>query len=156
MLELDIRGQIEGDLLGSSRNFLPASHPDDVRRLHAVIFFEDGASPDTCGQLVLGDADAPSLQVGGAVDALVRADVNGSVAECAGREDRNADIGIVSPRGLDGKAAQGKLADIEICIAEGTEENLFGFQSQIDRIDAIDGDCAVQERAGAIIVTDGY
>jgi hypothetical protein len=57
-------------------------------------------------------------------------------------------------RGLDRVARQRQFADVELGSAESAKENLFRDERHIDRIDAIDGNAAVDQGAGAIVIAD--
>ncbi|MNL61035.1 hypothetical protein D3C87_1849060 [compost metagenome] len=58
------------DFLGASRLVDPSTYPGDIFWPHPMIVLQDGPSPDVCGELVLGQADAFALEIFGAPDAI--------------------------------------------------------------------------------------
>jgi hypothetical protein len=77
------------------------------------------------------------------------------VAEGAGQEGGDTDVGTVARRRLHREARQRQLADVELCETERAEEDLLRTQVHDDGVDAVDGDAAVAERAGAVVFADG-
>ncbi len=147
--------QVESGLLDPPGLLLAALHPPDVRRVDAVVVEQDGPGPDIGGELVLGDADPAALQVLGAFDPLVGADVDGGVAEGPRREHRHAHIGAVARGGPEHEGGQGQFADVEGLLAEGAEEHLLRLQMHEHRRAPVDADPAVGERLDAVVVADG-
>src|SRR6185312_11220733 len=121
-------------------------------RSNAVILLEEDAHPNAGGELIFRQADTPATQIRGCADAAVVADENRPVAEHARGEHRDADIGVVAARGLDGEARQRQLADIELRSTESTEKDLLGLEEHVNRIDSIDRYLPVQERSYPVIV----
>jgi hypothetical protein len=155
VLQADIRRQLDRDLLRAARLVDAAAHPGDVRWLDAVVILEDAARPDVGRQLVLGEADAFALQVGGRLDA-VAADVDRGVPERPRYERWHADVGAGALRRLHRMARQRQLADVELGVAEGAEEDLLRRQRHVDWIDPVDLDGAVDQGPGAVIVANGH
>jgi hypothetical protein len=146
--------QVEADLLDPPRLLVAAAHPGDVGGRDTVLLLQDGARPHVRGQLVFRHADALALEIRGRADA-VGADIDRGMAEGARGKDRHADIGAIALGRLDGEAAERQLADVEIGVAEGAEEDLLGLESHEDRLHAVDPDSAVDQRANPVIVADG-
>src|SRR6185312_10050251 len=67
----------------------------------------------------------------------------------------HGDIGAVAIGGLDRVAAQRQLADIELGLAEGAEEDFLRLQHHEDRVDPVDLHRAVEERPHAVVIADG-
>src|SRR5947209_10577417 len=63
-IELDLGRQVDRDLLDAPRLLKASSNPVDVRRLHTVLILEQGARPDTRGELIFGYAYLAALQIG--------------------------------------------------------------------------------------------
>jgi hypothetical protein len=78
------------------------------------------------------------------------------MAEDAGGEDRNADIGAGAARDVHHVAAEGELGDVEIGAREGAEEHLLvRGRDELGRA-AGDGDAAIEDAARAVVVAAGY
>ncbi len=131
------------------------AHPDDVGRFHAVVVLEDRARPDAGRELILGQTHALALEVGRRLDAVV-AHIDRVVAEGARHEGGHADIGAVAERGLDREARHRQFADIEVDRPEGAEEDLLRRQLHEHRIDPVDLNGAIEQRARPVIVTNRH
>ena len=146
--------QLDRQLLRPARLLDAAADPVNVGGLDAEIVVEQGARPHIGGELIFRHADFAALQVGRLLYPI-GAHVNRGVPEGPRDESRDRDIGTIALRRFQGEARQRQFADVEFGAAERTKENLFGAERHEDRVDAVDGDAAVNQRAGAVIVADG-
>jgi hypothetical protein len=125
--------------------------PTAATHRHTVEVGEDAADPDVGGQLVLGDPHPAAGQLLRRLDARCRVHVDPVVPEGAGREDRDGDERGVLLEG-EHEGGQRELGDVELLEADHPEEGLLRGQGQHRQIDTLDGDAAVRERAGAVVV----
>src|SRR5206468_12191114 len=119
-----------------------AAHPGDVFWRDPVLLRQDGARPDIRGELIFRYADALALEVAGRADA-VGADIDRGVAKGAGGKDGHADIGTIAVGRLHRQAAERELADVEVGLAKGAEEDFLRLERHEDRLRAVDSDGAV-------------
>ena len=152
---LDVRRQLDRDLLRPRRIVDAAPHPLDVRRLHAVVVLQDRARPDAGGELEFRQADALALEVLRLLDP-VGAHIDAVVPEHPRHERRDTDIGTIALRGLDRVARHRQFADVEIHGAERAEENLLRRQHHENGVDSVDLHGAVKQRARPVVVADGH
>src|SRR5580704_17048611 len=145
--------QLHRDLFRPAGVLNAAADPVNVRALDAVIVFQESARPDIGGELIFRHADFAALEVLRRFHP-VGADIDRGVAERARDEGRHRDIGTIALRRFHRIARHRQFANVELGGAEGAEENLLRHELHIDRIDAVDLDGAVDQRAGAVIVAD--
>ena len=86
-LQTDRGGEVEGDALLPSGNFLASGHPGDVFRRDAVFVVEQPPHPDAGRHGVFGNPDAPPFQVFRAPDPVFGADEDPRVPEDPGRKE---------------------------------------------------------------------
>ena len=130
-----------------------SAHPDDVGRSHAVVILEDDARPHAGRELIFRQPDALALEIGRRLDA-VAAHVDRVVTERSRDECRHPHIGTIVLGGLHREARHRQFAEVEIDVAEGTEEDFLRRQIHEHRIDAIDLNRAVHERTHPVVITD--
>src|ERR1700733_3857422 len=70
-------------------------------------------------------------------------------------ESRHCDVGTIALRGLHRVTRHRQFADVEFGGAEGAEENLLRHELHENRVDTVDLDDTVDQRAGAVIRADG-
>ncbi len=154
VVEAHAGGQLDGEFFRPARLRDAAADPVDVGGRHPVIVIEEGARPDIGRELIFRHADFLALEVRRLLDAI-GADIDRVMAEGAGDEGRHRDVGTVTLRHLDRIARERQFADVEFGGAEGAKENLLRDQRHIDRVDAVDGDAAVDQRPGPVVLADG-
>ena len=152
---LHVGRQLDGDLLRPRRIVDAAPHPGDVGGLHAMILLQDRARPHAGGELEFRQAHALALEVFGLLDA-VGAHIDAVVAEHPRHEGRDAHIGTVALRRLHREARHRQFADVEIHGAEGAEEDFLRRQGHEHRVDAIDLDRPVEQRARPVVIADRH
>jgi hypothetical protein len=118
-----------------------------------MILCQQGAGPNICSELVLGNADLAVLKV---VRRLypVLANINRGVTKRAGHKGWHSDVGRRARCRQDGEARERQLADIEFGMTECPEEDLFRAQRHDYGGDTIDLNAAIEQGPGAIVVTD--
>ena len=143
--------KLEGDFLGPRGMFDAAAHPFDIGWADAEVVFQNRARPHIGCQLVFRETHFPSCQVLRFFDP-VGAHENRGVPKTAGYKGRNSHIGALTKCGFEREARQRQLANVEIHGAEGAEENFFGHEFHEHRIDAVDFDRSVDQRAVAVVI----
>ena len=73
-----------------------ALHPEfHIGRLHAEFVLKHAACPQRGGLLVFGNADTPSLQIGGLQNSGIAAHQDAGMKEAACRENRDSDPAVI-------------------------------------------------------------
>src|SRR5689334_3092246 len=104
-----------------------SAHPEDIGRSHAVVILEDDACPHAGRELIFRQPDAPALEIGRRLDA-VAAHVDRVVTERPRHECRYPYVRTIALGDLHREARHRQFADVEIHVAEGTEENFLRWQ----------------------------
>ena len=153
--EVDVGWQLERRALLASCLLDAACAPVDVGGFHAIFVLQDAADPDVGGDLVLGQADGLAFQVSRRFDAAVGAYVDARMPEQARNERGHTDVGVLAARSHQGVAGHRHLGDVELLVLEGTVEGLFRFDRDSGDFAALDRRTAVEDRTGAVVITDG-
>src|SRR5215216_3611598 len=151
-LEVETRDGLERRALLPSGLFLAAVAPMNVDGEHAVFVLHHPAHPHHRGDLVLGQADALALEIGGLTNPGIGADVDAGMAEDARDERRDADI--VGHAGRDGAeiARERELRDVEFLEAKGAMEDLFRVERQVRGGAAFHLHPAVEDGTRAVVI----
>src|SRR5690606_12491600 len=113
-----------------------AANPGHVARMYLVIVVQNGPGPEVCRQLILGQADALSLEVPRVFYAIL-ANVYRRVSKGSRQEYRYGDIWAVPAGQADKVAGKRELGDVEVHAAHRTEEHLLGTHQHEYRADAV-------------------
>ena len=154
-LNVNFRRQRQFYLFDASSFFLPAGEVARTGHRHGIFVAQDSANPNGSGELIFGLADLFADQIFGLADAAVAIHENAGMAKGAGRKNGNGyERRVIGKKGhhVGGKR---HFRGVEFAVAQHAEEGFLDRESQIVEVDAVDGDAAVDERAGAIIVPAG-
>ena len=155
--DVDVRRQVERDLLLPSRLVQAAGPVADRPGGHPVVLLQDAADPDVGRELVLGHPDGAAGQVLGPGDVGPVADVDAAVPEAAGREDRDRDqrAGRAThwAAGQVGQQVgrQRQFGDVELAVAEHAEEDLFRVERDVPQVSAFDRHPPVGQGPGPVV-----
>ena len=119
------------------------------------MLFQNTAHPDVGRQLVFRNANALALEVLGAVDTAIRADIDRGMPKSAAEEHGHGHIMRVSACDRNRIRGQRELGDIESLVPERTEEHLFRREQHWHGVNAVDLDSPVNDAPCAVIVPHG-
>ena len=151
-LDRDFRRQIRLERAVAPGLFQPAGPPDDVRRHHPVFLGQHAADPERGGHRIDRNADLPPLQIGGALDPGIGADIDRRMAEHPRGEDGQADIGNLAARAGEHEGRQRHLGHVELGIGENAVGRLLDRDREIGDFAALDGNAAVDDRAHPVVI----
>ena len=140
--------------LGPVRRFDPAVVPMDARGIDAVVVLEEGADPESCGDLVLPEADPLPDQIGGRLDSAVCAYVDLALAEGPRREHGDGNESIVAASAHDHQCRERELGCFELGVPRHPPKELGDRHRLEVQVDAEWLHLAGCERVGAIEVVD--
>src|SRR5690349_6102392 len=118
-----------------------------------MVVGQQRSRPDIGGQLIFGHTNPAVSEVRRRFDPIP-AHINRSVTKGARDERRYADVRTVARRRLDGETRERKLADVEIFTSKRPKKDLLGAKRHDDRAYPVDLDAAVEQRTGAVVVSD--
>jgi hypothetical protein len=153
--EVDLRRQIERQLLGPLRLLEAGGAIGDRLDRDAVALGQDPADPDVCGELILGDADDLAGQILRALDAAAGVHEDAGVTERARREDGDRDEPRLVRQQRDRVRRERHLRHVELAVAQHPVEGLLDRERQVDELDALGHDAAVAQRARSVVVEAG-
>src|SRR5438477_2974618 len=153
--DLELRRQIELELLLATRLLLASDEVIDADRIDAVLVLQNTANPYRRGHLVFGRGDALAGQLFWLPDPALGGHEDARMAEEARREYRNRDEWGIFPRDRHGVRGERHLGHIEFAVAQHAKERLLDMLVQIDELDAFGLHAAVGERTRAVVIPAG-
>src|SRR2546428_5011833 len=153
--DLELRRQIELELLLATGLLLASDAVFDAGRIDAVLVLQNPANPYWRGHLVFGRGDALADQLLRLLDSTPGGNEDARMAEEPRGKHWDRDECGIFARDRHGIRGKRHLGDVEFAVPQHAEERLLDMLVQIDKLDAFGLDAAVGERARAVVIPAG-